>query len=415
MTKDDNFDIEKTVIASIIHAPKKQRLIFNKIKTKYFSNYVYKEMFKTALEIYKNGTVPDNVLIYQECTKHKKAIYEALVDITTDTLILSPMVEQYCDVLFRNYVNRSIKSATTIEEHQAIIDEQKEYNSKYCNVIHISEGSDTYIENMHKRQENGIFSGINTFDDIVGCFMGGDCIVLGARPSMGKTAFALNLAERVCIQQRHVLYFSLEMPAYQLQNRFVCQEMGLNAEKYRTCGFTTDEMLKYKKGLDSLKEYSLFISTDYDLTPDKAFEVAGKLKDNCQLDFVILDYLQLMRGDRRFGRTEDVTYTSRQMKLLATSLDVPILIVSQLSRELERRQDKRPQLSDLRDSGAIEQDADTVLFLYRDYIYSHDKSKERDLEMIISKSRHTSSEKIIRLDFDLARQKITEKTWKKFG
>ena len=208
------------------------------------------------------------------------------------------------------------------------------------------------------------------------------------------------------MQNKNVLYFSLEVPLEQLQNRFVCMLQGLSSSKYRSFGFNLMEMQKYKEGLSTLNQWNLNVVKDYSLTVDKMRMYIEKQKNN-GLDFVILDYLGLMQGFNNKSLYEKTTIISRQIKVMATDYDIPILALVQLNRDLKNRQNKRPILSDIRESGAIEQDADFILFVHRQGIYDSNINP-RELDLIIAKNRHGQSNTTLRFDFNLSTQEIKE-------
>jgi replicative DNA helicase len=209
------------------------------------------------------------------------------------------------------------------------------------------------------------------------------------------------------MQDKTVLYFSLEMPLDQLQNKFVCIQEKLNANKYRSFGFNLVEMGKYLEGLQGLKQWNLYTVCDFNLTPEKMRAYIEKQKKK-KLDFVILDYLGLMSGYANKSNYERITLFSRKIKLMAGEFNVPILVLVQLNRDLKQRQDKRPVLSDIRESGAIEQDSDFVLFAHREGYYDRSKP-QNDFNLIVAKNRHGEANRILDFDFDLETQTISEK------
>lgn len=225
-----------------------------------------------------------------------------------------------------------------------------------------------------------------------------------------NTSIALNLSRMICLQGGKVLFCSLEMPIEQLRNRFNCINTGLDARKYRTCGFTAEELEKYKLGLSELDQWSLYILCDYNLTVEKLKAYATEQKKNFGLDFIVIDYLGLLSGYGNKSSYERVSALSRNIKVMATELNVPVLVLVQLNRDSKSRENKRPVLTDIRESGAIEQDADFVLFAYRDYMFSGDYSKKDDLEIIVAKNRHGISNVTCFLDFNLNTQEIRNKT-----
>ena len=217
-----------------------------------------------------------------------------------------------------------------------------------------------------------------------------DLILIAARPSMGKTAFELNLADYMAFRKNYtVALFSLEMSKEQLVNRLFSQEAGVDAQKLRTGQLDDRDWERLIAGASVIGRSKLIIDDTPGISISELRSKCRKYKLEHNLDIIMIDYLQLMTGS---GRTEsrqlEIAEISRSLKSLARELNVPVVALSQLSRQVEQRPDHRPMLSDLRDSGAIEQDADVVMFLYRDDYYNHDSEKKGILEVIIAKQRN---------------------------
>lgn len=260
------------------------------------------------------------------------------------------------------------------------------------------------ILRMSKDDNNKyILTGFSTLDNLLHGFSRGDLVILAARPSMGKTAFALNIAASVAGKhnakeedKKTVALFSLEMGAEQLVTRMLCSEGMLESEKIRTGKLSTEDLEKFDVATTFLNGKKIFID---DSAFIKVNEVKAKckiLKQNSNLDLVVIDYLQLLQGSRKTdNRQQEVSEISRSLKQMARELDCPVIALSQLSRSVESRQDKRPMMSDLRESGSIEQDADIVAFLYRDDYYNRDSEEEESdnkevatVEVIVAKHRN---------------------------
>jgi replicative DNA helicase len=216
-----------------------------------------------------------------------------------------------------------------------------------------------------------------------------DLIILAARPSMGKTAFALNLAQNVAIHAGEtVAIFNMEMPAIQMVQRMLSAEGNIDAQVFRTGNLDEEDWEKLTMAIGTLAEVPIFIDDTPGLT---VFDIRAKLRRlqaEHGLGLVVIDYLQLIRGRGGESRQQEISEISRSLKLLARELDVPVIALSQLSRAVEQRQDKRPMLSDLRESGSIEQDADIVAFLYRDDYYDEESERKNIMEVIIGKHRN---------------------------
>lgn len=237
----------------------------------------------------------------------------------------------------------------------------------------------------------GIASGFADLDRMTAGFQKSDLIILAARPSMGKTAFALNIAQNVAVRgEKNVAIFSLEMSEVQLMQRMVCAEANLDASLVRTGDLKTDEdWTKLTMGIATLSEAPLFINDTPGISIYEIMQSARELKREHGLGLIVIDYLQLITSGRRTeNRQQEVAEISRLLKQLARELEAPVIALSQLSRAVEQRQDKRPMMSDLRESGSIEQDADIVAFLYRDSYYNADTEKKDRAEFIIAKQRN---------------------------
>jgi replicative DNA helicase len=236
----------------------------------------------------------------------------------------------------------------------------------------------------------GISTGFTKFDEYTGGLHGGDLFILAARPSMGKTALALNIAQHVSLKLKQTAaIFSLEMSKESLLTRMLCSAARVDSQKFRGGYLSQDERRKLNQALHELVEAPLYIDDTPGIHLMDMHAKLRRLKEPPKL--VIVDYLQLMTGRGRFeNRNQEVSALSRGMKLLAKELNVPMLVLSQLSRAVETRQgDHRPQLSDLRESGSIEQDADLVGFIFREEVYRRDREDLRGLaELIISKQRN---------------------------
>jgi replicative DNA helicase len=236
----------------------------------------------------------------------------------------------------------------------------------------------------------GTPSGFLDLDKMTSGFQGGDLIILAARPSVGKTAFALNVAQNVGVREKkNVAVFSLEMGASQLVQRMICAEANVDANRLRTGFMEGDDWEKMTTAISALAEANIFIDDSPALNVNEIRAKCRRLKKEKGLDVILIDYLQLISGHgRRENRQQEVSHISRSLKQLARELGVPIIALSQLSRGVEQRQDKRPMMSDLRESGSIEQDADIVAFLYRDDYYDKESEKKNIIEIIIAKQRN---------------------------
>ena len=255
----------------------------------------------------------------------------------------------------------------------------------------------TKLEELYNRKQHitGVPSGFTELDYRTAGFHGSELILIAARPAMGKTAFALNIAANAALKgNTAVAVFSLEMSKEQLVNRILCSESMVDSNKVRTGKLEEDDWTKLAGTIGPLSEAEIYIDDTPGINIMEIRAKCRKLKLEKNIGMVVIDYLQLIQGSgyRRSGsREQEISEISRSLKILAKELDVPVIALSQLSRAAEQRPDHRPMLSDLRESGAIEQDADIVMFLYRDDYYNQDSEKKDIAEVIIAKHRGGST------------------------
>lgn len=241
----------------------------------------------------------------------------------------------------------------------------------------------------HSKGITGIPSGFRVLDEMSSGFQNGDLVIAAGRPSMGKTAFALSIASYAARNGYVVGFFSLEMAAEQLTLRILSSESGIAHHNIRNATITSDEWIQLTNVAAQLAQTKIFIDDTAAVNIMELRAKARKLKSEHNLQFLIIDYLQLIHTDRQYeNRHQEVSVISRSLKALAKELNIPILALSQLSRAVDSRMDKRPLLSDLRESGAIEQDADLIMFLYRDSVYNQDCEDDSAAEVIIGKQRN---------------------------
>ena len=240
----------------------------------------------------------------------------------------------------------------------------------------------------------GVPTGFADLDRMTSGLQAGDLVVLAARPSMGKTSFAVNIAEHVALhEQLPVAIFSMEMGAAQLAVRIVGSIGRINQGNLRTGKLTDEEWSRLSEAIESLRQVSLHIDETPGLTPSELRANARRLARSCgKLGLIVVDYLQLMSGSGSGtsgdNRATELGEISRGLKMLAKELQCPVIALSQLNRSVEQRTDKRPMMSDLRESGAIEQDADIIMFIYRDDYYNKDSKEPNVAEVIIGKQRN---------------------------
>lgn len=269
-------------------------------------------------------------------------------------------------------------------------------NRKYTGFIPIKDALMEVFERIeflhtHRGGTTGIPSGFIDLDKMTSGFQRSDLIIVAARPSVGKTAFALNIAQNVGVRAKEtVAIFSLEMSASQLVQRMICAEANVDAGRMRTGYLESEDWEKVTMAIGTMAEAPIFIDDSATITVADIRAKCRRLKKERGLGLIVIDYLQLIQGRGRSSenRQQEVSEISRNLKAIARELEVPVIALSQLSRSVEQRQDKRPMMSDLRESGSIEQDADIVAFLYRDDYYDKESDRQNIIEIIIAKQRN---------------------------
>lgn len=254
----------------------------------------------------------------------------------------------------------------------------------------------TQLEELYNRKQHitGVPTGFSELDYKTAGLHGSELILIAARPAMGKTAFALNIATNAAVKANvPVAVFSLEMSKEQLVNRILCSEAMVDSNKVRTGKLEEDDWTKLAGAIGPLSEAEIYIDDTPGISVMEIRAKCRKLKLEKNIGMVVIDYLQLVQGSnkRNGSREQEISEISRSLKILAKEIGVPVIALSQLSRAVEQRPDHRPMLSDLRESGAIEQDADIVMFLYRDDYYNQDSEKKDIAEVILAKHRGGST------------------------
>ena len=251
-----------------------------------------------------------------------------------------------------------------------------------------------FNEQDSKSGITGLASGFTKLDDILGGFQDSDLIIIAARPSMGKTAFALSIARNIAVEfKQPVAFFSIEMAANQLMIRLLSAEARVNAHDMRTNRIQKSDMAKISSSIDVLSESQLLIDDSATLTVMEIRAKCRRLKAEHDIKIIVVDYLQFVSPPKAESREREISVISRSLKQIAKELNIPVIALSQLNRGVETRADKRPMLSDLRESGSIEQDADVVMFVNRPEQYGiltweDGSSTEGTAEIIIAKQRN---------------------------
>lgn len=363
-------------------------------------------IYKACLELYQRNEAIDQITVAQELASRGKleacggaAYLSHLISIVPTSL----HIEHYAQIVYRLSVMRNlITAAHQIEsigyEGEADVDDSlnKAENALFRlrhgqgprDLIHIRQVLDRYFETTADMKEKGyaggaipqVLSGFAGLDEFFGGLQRSDLIIIAGRPSMGKTSFALSIARNAAVKQEAcVALFSLEMAREPLVLRLLASEAGVDSRRVRLGFHTEAEEMRIMDATGILSEAPIYIDDSALLRIVEMRSKARRLHFERGIDLIIVDYLQLMQGDSRGeNRVQEISYISRSLKALARELNVPVIAVSQLSRAVEWRASHRPQLSDLRESGSIEQDADVVTFIYRDDYYHTREEWERE-------------------------------------
>lgn len=273
---------------------------------------------------------------------------------------------------------------------------QNKNQKGYVPIKDILVDSFTQLEELYNKKQHitGVPTGFSDLDYRTAGLHGSELILIAARPAMGKSAFALNIATNVALKSNiPVAIFSLEMSKEQMVNRILCSEAMVDSNKVKTGKLEDEDWSKLAEAIGPLSETGIYIDDTPGISVMEIRAKCRKLKLEKDIGLVVIDYLQLIQGNgkRSFNREQEISEISRSLKILSKELNVPVIALSQLSRAVEQRPDHRPMLSDLRESGAIEQDADIVMFLYRDDYYNENSEKKNIAEVIIAKHRGGST------------------------
>ena len=372
-------------------------------------------LYSTILELTNEGKVVDIVTL-QDRLKTKDVPQDmsslSFISQIARSVPTAANVRHYADIVKEKAIKRRLIAAAEKIENQCYLDREDldaVLDSSEKQVFEISQNRRTSefesikdvvlraIDNIEaasksKGSVTGVATGFYELDYKLAGLQNSDLILLAARPSMGKTALALNIAEHVVTKLRvPTAFFSLEMSKVQLVNRLISMDSRVQAQSIRTGQLTDNDWTAITDSARKLSGSTLFIDDTPSISVSELRSKCRKLKLEHGLGLIIIDYLQLMTattGKASESRQQEISEISRSLKAIAREVNCPVLALSQLSRAVEGRPDKRPMLSDLRESGAIEQDADVVMFIYRDEYYNHDSEKKGIAEVIIGKQRN---------------------------
>lgn len=413
-----NNEAEQSVLGSILLEPTALISAMEFLQTNDFYRRSHQLIFQVMTDLNENNEEIDIITVADRLENIKQledvggtaylaelsnivptaANIEYYAKIVEERALLRRLIAASQDIITRTYEESDdVTNILDMAEQKILEVSERKNRSGFLEISKVLRDSMEEIDNLYQNDEEitGLSSGYRALDLMTAGLHEDELIILAARPGVGKTAFALNVAQNIgTASDENIAIFSLEMGATQLVNRMLCAEGTINANNLRTGQLSEEEFEKLFVAMGSLSNANIFI----DDTPGiRVSEIRAKARRLMQeeggIGLIIIDYLQLIEGSGQESRQQEVSAISRQLKKLAMELSVPVIAISQLSRSVEQRQDKRPILSDLRESGSLEQDADIVAFLYREDYYRDEEGDEEDadednvVEVLIEKNR----------------------------
>lgn len=426
-----DLDAEASVLGAILIDNDAVVKISDKLRSTDFYDVKHQHIYDAVVILYEDRKAID-VLTLSNQLKAMKHLDDvggaAYLTELTNFVPTAAHVESYADLVAEKSVRRQLmrvnkelsalaqdetkklKDLIEIAEAELMKVGQQQTKQSVISIEEILETSFERLDALHKDKKKlrGIPTGFKDLDNLLAGLQRSDLFVLAARPSMGKTAFSLNLAHNVAVQAKEpVLVFSLEMSKDQLVDRLLSMESGVDAWALRTGSLTDADFEKIAAAMGTLSEAPIYFDDTPGITVSDLRTKARREAHQHPLGLIIVDYLQLMSGGGRYGdgnRVQEISEISRGLKGVARELNVPVIALSQLSRSVESRPDKIPQLADLRESGAIEQDADVVAFIFREDYYNPETERKNITDIMVKKHRNGPTDNI-ELYFDKEKQR----------
>lgn len=410
-----NIEAEQAVIGAILLEPSALVVASEILVPESFYRNSHQRIFNVMLKLSEKGEAVDLITVTEELSATKMledvggvtylselaasvptaANIEYYAKIVEEKALLRRLIRTATEIAKEGYTREDEVDDLLSDAEKNIMDVAQRKNiSSFKHIKDVLVQTYDNIEKLHhhKGEVTGIASGFKDLDKMTAGFQNNDLIIVAARPSVGKTAFALNIAQNVATKtDENVALFSLEMGAEQLVMRMLCSEGNIDAQNLRTGALTDTDWQRLSMAMANLSRAGIFIDDTPGIRVSEIRSKCRRLKQTEGLSMVIIDYLQLIQGSGRSSqenRQQEVSEISRSLKGLARELEVPVIALSQLSRGVEQRQDKRPIMSDIRESGSIEQDADIVAFLYREDYYEKEAETDNTIEIIIAKQRN---------------------------
>ena len=402
-----NIEAEQVVIGNLLTDNEAYNKIGDFLREIHFFEPIHQQIFTAIVEFYNKGLIATPITLKSYFAKNEildpVGGTEYLTNLAANSAIIIN-IKAYATLIFDLYLKRQLKHlgteiVTDIKDNKDpkdagyMIEEAEQrlfglasegnFEGDFIKInVSLNKSLETIQRNLHNSEFAGIATDLTDLDKLLGGIQNSDLLILAGRPSMGKTALAINMAINMCKnllkeevpegeKAKSVGFFSLEMSSEQLASRIIAMESGVNASKFRSGQFSNDDFEQIVKANKFLHNLNFYIDDTPALSISAIRTRARRLKRQNNLAVLFVDYLQLIRGSQRSqeNRVQEITEISQGLKAIAKELDIPVIALSQLSRAVESREDKRPQLSDLRESGSIEQDADVVKFIFREQYY----------------------------------------------
>ncbi len=410
-------EAEQAVLGGVLLDPSALPKVVEILKPESFYTPIHQQIFAIIMRMFADNRTEDIITVINEAVTagvfETSAMAKTYLSGLMEAVPSTANIETYCQIIDEKYhVRRLVNIANDIiekanegtEEASALLDraEQSIFDIRHNEVQGLTRIENVIIDAYNHLQEisgedadkhQSARSGFGQLDAVTNGLNNSDLIILAARPAMGKSAFALNIAVNMCkSSQKDVAIFSLEMGKEQLVTRMLASEALVNNNSLRSGNLEPEDWDKLVAATDQLSRLPIYLDDGAGITVP---QMKAKLRRLKNLGLVVIDYLQLMESpNQHSSRVNEVSEITRQLKLMAKELNVPVIALSQLSRSSEKREDKRPMLSDLRESGSIEQDADIIIFLYRDAYYEKTAENQSVAECIVAKNRHGQTDTV---------------------
>ena len=414
-----NEEAERSALGACMLSKEALMDVAEEVRAEDFYNESHREIFNSIMRLYRENISVDMLTVCEDLKKQKALDMvggRTYIGTLTSEVPSTANAGDYAKIVAEKAMMRQLifvseeiaaKGYEDKEDTEGLINAaeasifriaQKRQKNDYAKIQDVLMKNLKMIDEAERNQGNviGLPTGFKALDEKTSGLQKSDLIIIAARPGMGKTAFALNVAAQSAVKAKaSVLIFSLEMSQEQLGQRLIAMQARVESEKLKKGNLERKDWDRINVALDELNETKIVIDDTPGISIMEMRNKCRRLKAEQGLDLVVIDYLQLMTFDGRAdSRQQEVSALSRHLKLLAREMDCPVIVLSQLSRAPEQRQDKRPMLSDLRESGSIEQDADIVIFLYRDDYYNENSEKPGVCEVNLAKHRSGPTERL---------------------